>query len=139
MVSRRTTVLARRFFRRSAILQIGLVAAFWFAGVALGRGTGLPLPGGVIGLFLALAVLHARGLPVMTMKRGADWLLAEMLLFFVPAVLAILDHRELFGLMGVKIVSVIVVSTITVMVVTALTVDVCYRWKERHAGAGLVD
>jgi holin-like protein len=132
---RRTSVLTRRFFRRSTFLQIGLVAAFWFLGDWLGRQTGLPLPGGVIGLFLALVVLHVRGLPVVTMKRGADWLLADMLLFFVPAVLAVLDHRELIGLTGLKILSVIVLSTIAVMVVTALTIDLCYRWTERHVAA----
>jgi len=33
------------------------------------------------------------------MKRGADWLIAEMLLFFVPAVLALLNHKEFIGLL----------------------------------------
>jgi holin-like protein len=132
---RRTSVLTRRFFRRSTFLQIGLMAAFWLLGDWLGRQTGLPLPGGVIGLFLALVVLHAGGLPVVTMKRGADRLLGDMLLFFVPAVLAVLDHGELIGLTGLKILSVIVISTLAVMVVTALTIDVCYRWTERHVVA----
>jgi holin-like protein len=66
------------------------------------------------------------------MKRGADWLLAEMLLFFVPAVLALLDHREFLGLLGLKILAIIVLSTTMVMGVTALTVDLCYRWSDGH-------
>jgi holin-like protein len=126
-------------FRRSRLLQIGVVGAFWIAGEAIVRATGVPLPAGIVGLALALAALSARGLPVSTMKRGADWLLAEMLLFFVPAVLAVLDHRELVGILGVKVLAVIVLSTIAVMGVTALTVDLGYRWKVRHEHAGTVE
>jgi holin-like protein len=54
-----------------------------------------------------------------------------MLLFFVPAVLALLDHRELMGMLGLKIFAIILISTTAVMCVTALTVDLCYRWTER--------
>jgi holin-like protein len=61
-----------------------------------------------------------------------------MLLFFVPAVLALLDHNELLGLMGLKILAVIIVSTIMVMSVTALTVDLCYRWMERDVPGNAV-
>jgi len=72
------------------------------------------------------------------MKRGANWLLAEMLLFFVPAVLALLDHGELIGLLGLKIFAIILLSTTAVMCVTALTVDACYRWSERDVSLNLV-
>ena len=61
-----------------------------------------------------------------------------MLLFFVPAVLALLDHRELIGTLGLKIFAVILVSTTAVMCVTALTVDLCYRWSERDESLNLV-
>jgi holin-like protein len=121
----------RRLLRRSRLAQLALVAAFWLAGEELVRITGLPLPGSIIGMALALLTLSARGLHIGSMKRGANWLLAEMLLFFVPAVLALLDHSELLGLTGLKILTVIVLSTIAVMSVTAMTVDLCYRWIAR--------
>jgi holin-like protein len=131
MMQRSIPLQLRRLLRRSRLVQLALVAAFWLAGEELVRITGLPLPGSVIGMALALLALSARGLHVGSMKRGANWLLAEMLLFFVPAVLALLDHSELLGLMGLKILAVIIVSTIAVMSVTALTVDLCYRWIAR--------
>ncbi|CAL74775.1 conserved hypothetical protein; putative membrane protein [Bradyrhizobium sp. ORS 278] len=115
-----------------------MLGLFWLAGEALARTTGLPLPGGILGMALALALFLAGGLKVASMKRGANWMLAEMLLFFVPAVLALLDHRELFGLLGLKIFAIIVVSTTAVMCVTALTVDLCYRWTDRHDSRGAV-
>jgi len=138
MHPRNTALLFYRLFRGSRMLQIALVVAFWLAGEAVCRLTGLPLPGGIIGMGLALIALSARGLPVATMKRGADWLLAEMLLFFVPAVLAILDHRELVSLLGIKILAIILLSTVAVMGTTALTVDLCYRIRDRDGHARLV-
>src|ERR1700749_5248837 len=125
----------RRLLRRSRLAQLALVAAVWLAGELLVRLTGLPLPGSIIGMALALLALSFRGLHLGSMKRGANWLLAEMVLFFVPAVLALLDHGELIGLMGLKILAVITISTMTVMCVTALTVDLCYRWIERDEPA----
>ena len=59
--------------------------------------------------------------------------------WLVPAVMAVLDHHEFVGLLGLKIVAVILVGTVLVMGGTALTVDLCYRWRARreetHAGA----
>jgi holin-like protein len=132
MPHRSIPLQTRRLLRRSRLAQLGLVAAFWLAGEMVVRLTGLPLPGSIVGMVLALIAFFAGGLHVGSMKRGANWLLAEMLLFFVPAVLALLDHRELAGLLGLKILAVIVLSTTAVMCVTALTIDLCYRWTEGH-------
>jgi holin-like protein len=131
MMQRSISHRFRRLLRRNRLAQLALVAAFWLAGEQLARLTGAPLPGSIIGMALALVALGLRGVHPGSMKRGANWLLAEMLLFFVPAVLALLDHSELLGLMGLKILTVIVISTLAVMCVTALTVDLCYRWSER--------
>jgi len=126
---------AVRFVRHSALLQAGLVIAFWLAGEALVRLLGLPLPGAILGLGLLLALLATGRLSPRSMRRGAEWLLADMLLFFVPAVLAVLDHREFLGLVGLKVLFVILISTTAVMLATAFAVDRCYRWRLGHARA----
>ncbi|MGO9391617.1 CidA/LrgA family protein [Rhodoblastus sp.] len=132
MTSRELTVSFRRGVHRSSLAQIGLIVVFWFIGETSVRLTGLPLPGGMVGLALALVLLANNRISLFSMRRGAQWFLAEMILFFVPAVLAIIDHREFLGLLGLKILIVIFVGTATVMGVTALTVDFCYRWRSRH-------
>jgi holin-like protein len=96
-------------------------------GEAIVRVTGLAIPGAIVGLFIMLALLVGKQLRVRTVRRGARWYLAEMLLFFVPAVLAVLDHPEFLGLLGVKILAVIVLGTLSVMTVTAGAIDLCYR------------
>ncbi len=79
-----------------------------------------------------MALLASRRISLFSMRRGAEWFLADMLLFFIPAVLAVLGHRELLGLLGLKILAVICIGTLTVMTVTAFTVDLCYRWRSGH-------
>ncbi|OYR20161.1 CidA/LrgA family protein [Brucella thiophenivorans] len=122
----------RYALHNSRIMQIATLFGFWLVGEGFVRLSGLPLPGGVVGMALVLALLLSGRVSLFSMKRGAEWFLAEMLLFFVPAVLAILEHQELLGMMGVKIMAVILVGTLTVMTVTALTVDFCYRLSLRY-------
>ncbi|MBB3771952.1 holin-like protein [Angulomicrobium tetraedrale] len=124
---------AARIVRHSALWQATVVGGFWLAGEAAVRVLGIPLPGGIVGLALVLGLLATRRVRVRSVRRGANLLLADMLLFFVPAVLAVLDHHELIGLIGLKILFVILLSTVAVMFVTAFTVDLCYRWRADHA------
>ena len=119
----------RRFVHRNEPLQLGLLLAFWLAGQSMARLTGLPIPGGVVGMLALLLLFATRQLSVLSIRRGAEWFIGDMVLFFVPAALAVLDHRELLGLVGLKVLAVIVGSTLAVMGVTGLTVDLCYRWR----------
>lgn len=134
-LSRNAHNLAVRFryaLHHSRMMQIATLVGFWLMGEVVVRLSGLPLPGGIIGMALVLLLLLSGRISLFSMKRGAEWFLAEMLLFFVPAVLAVLEHGELIGMLGLKIMAVILVGTLTVMTVTALTVDFCYRWSLRY-------
>ena len=134
MSRRRYPIVLRSLLRRSRVLQIVVLILFSLLGQVLANAAGLPIPGGVIGMVLVLALLAAGLLRVRNVYRGASWLLGEMLLFFVPAVMSLLDHREFLGVLGVKLLAVILLGTALVMVGTALTIDLCYRWMNRHAG-----
>lgn len=115
------------------LLQLGLLAIFWLAGEALVQLGKLPLPGSVPGLALVLLLLLTKRLNLLHIKQGADRLIGDMLLFFIPAILALLDHKEFLGLLGLKILVVILLSTVAVMLVTAFVVDHCYHWRIIHA------
>ncbi|EKE74985.1 CidA/LrgA family protein [Gallaecimonas xiamenensis] len=121
-----------RGLHHSRLLQIGLIVGFWLLGDALVKATGLPVTGGIAGLALVLVLLASRRLNLASMRLGANWLLAQMLLFFIPAVLAVLDHRELFGLLGLKVLAVILGSTLAVLGVTALVIDAVVKGRLAH-------
>lgn len=131
MMNHRTTLWRRRC-RSSKLFQVIIILLFWGVGESVVHATGLMLPGSVVGLFIVLALLATKRLNVWTVRQGANWYLAEMLLFFVPVVLAVLDHPEFLGLLGLKVLFIITLGSLMVMVVTALVVDLCFHLTSRE-------
>lgn len=105
------------------IYLLGCQLAVWFA---------WPIPGGVIGLALLLLAFALGCVKPATLQMGAGLLMAEMLLFFIPALMSLLDYGGLLREEGWRILVVIGVSTLMVMVVTAFTVELVCRWRMRH-------
>lgn len=123
----RWSVRLRRRLRGSRPLQIALLGLLWRVGALIAKKTGLPISGGVLGLLITLVLLFSRGLSPLSIRRGADWLLHLMLLFFVPTTLAVIDHPELGGMMILKLLVVLVGSTLAVMAVTGLVIELGVR------------
>lgn len=93
----------------------------------------LPLPANVVGLILLLALIATRIVPLDWVRAGSRWLLAEMLLFFVPAVVAVVNYTQLLLEDGWKICAVIALSTLLVLGCTAWVVDKVYQFELRRA------
>ncbi len=89
----------------------------------------LPLPANIVGMLLMLALIVTRVLPLRWVKAGSRWLLAEMLLFFIPAVVAVVNYGDLLRVDGWRICVVIALSTLLVLASTALVVDRLYRYE----------
>ena len=85
-----------------------------------------------MGLGLLLLLFAFGVLKPATLQMGAGWLMAEMLLFFIPALMSLLDYGSLVRSEGWRILLVIAVSTLMVMVVTAVTVEMVCRWRLRR-------
>lgn len=79
----------------------------------------LPLPANLVGMVLMLTLILCRALPLNWVRAGARWLLAEMLLFFVPAVVAVVNYAQLLMVDGWRIFAVIALSTLMVLGATA--------------------
>lgn len=128
----RIRLFSMRRPRLALALQVAALTAFCLGCDRVAGALALPLPGSVLALGLLLVLLATRVVPLADLRRGADWLLAEMLLFFIPAVMAVSQHVALLRSEGVRIVAVILLSTLLVMTATAFLVDTVWRW-HRHA------
>jgi holin-like protein len=84
-------------------------------------------------MFMLLLLIMSGILPLKWVKAGSRWLLAEMLLFFVPAVVAVVNYTSLLMVEGWKIFLVIAVSTTLTLGITSLVVDRIYRLELRLA------
>ena len=114
------------------LVELAILCALFLLGGQLATWLGWPIPGGVMGLALLLILFASGVLKPAMLQLGAGWLMAEMLLFFIPALMSLLDYGALIRDEGWRILLVIAVSTLMVMVVTALTVELVCRWSLRH-------
>ncbi|CAI3809202.1 MULTISPECIES: CidA/LrgA family protein [Pseudomonas] len=114
------------------LVELAILCALFLLGGQLATWLGWPIPGGVMGLALLLVLFASGVLKPAMLQLGAGWLMAEMLLFFIPALMSLLDYGSLIREEGWRILLVIAVSTLMVMVVTALTVELVCRWSLRH-------
>lgn len=122
--------LMKRFIR--LLIELVVLLAIYLFGCQLSTWLALPIPGGVVGLGLLLATFAGGLVKPATLQLGAGVLMAEMLLFFIPALMSLLDYGGLLRNDGWRILLVIALSTLAVMLVTAFTVELVCRWKLRH-------
>ena len=121
-----TPVLFRRI---QVLVQVALYAGLFILAQQLVDWWHLPLPANLVGMVLLLALIVCRVVPLNWVRAGSRWLLAEMLLFFVPAVVAVVNYAELLMVDGWRIFIVIAISTSLVLAATALVVDKVYRYE----------
>jgi holin-like protein len=122
---------ALRFARIAA--QSAALAGLWVVADFAVRTLHLPVPGGVVGLVLLLALLFCGGVAPRWIKAGADWLLSDMLLFFIPAAVAAVQYGGLFREDGWRLGLVVVGGTLMVMVAVAVAVEQAARLERRLA------
>ncbi|WP_435951739.1 CidA/LrgA family protein [Dryocola sp. BD626] len=110
-------------------VQVAMYAALFVAAERLVDWWHLPLPANLVGMIMLLALIVCRVVPLSWVRAGSRWLLAEMLLFFVPAVVAVVNYAQLLMVDGWRIFLVIAISTMLVLGATALVVDKVYRFE----------
>lgn len=107
---------------KTASCQIIIILAVWSCAYVLQKLLNLPVASGVLGFFLLLFLLEMKWLKLAHVERGAELLLAELLLFFIPPVVGVIQYQDLLIASGWKILLVILISTALVMMVSVYSV-----------------
>lgn len=115
--------------RVQVVLQVGFYIAFFILAQQMVVWLHLPLPANIVGMLMLLLMIYSGVLPLNWVKAGSRWLLAEMLLFFIPAVVAVVNYSQLLRVEGWRILLVISISTLLVLTATALVADRIYRFE----------
>lgn len=111
------------------IVQVICLCILWLAADQAVLYFHIPLPSNVFGLLILLLLMFTGIVNIKWLKAGSMWLLAEMLLFFIPAVVAIINYQDLFLHDGLKIMAVIIISTCFVLGITAFVVEKIYSYE----------
>ena len=112
--------------------ELAVLLGLYLLGCQIAAWLAMPIPGGVIGMALLLLAFAFGWVKPAALKLGAGLLMAEMLLFFIPALMSLLDYGALLRDDGWRILLVIGASTLMVMLVTAFTVELAVRLRRSH-------
>lgn len=124
---------------KTASYQIIIILAVWSCAYVLQKLLNLPVASGVLGFFLLLFLLEMKWLKLAHVERGADLLLAELLLFFIPPVVGVIQYQDLLIASGWKILLVILISTALVMMVSVYSVRLLLKPPELNQEPKLED
>jgi holin-like protein len=83
----------------------------------------LHVPGSIIGIGIVFFLLAAKVITLDWVEAGANLLIAELLLFFIPSAVGVIQYRQLIVANGARFGVVILFSTITVMICTGLIAE----------------
>ncbi|MEX3619372.1 CidA/LrgA family protein [Paenibacillus glucanolyticus] len=92
----------------------------------------LGIPGSILGIAVVFILLETKILRLEWIELGANWLLAELLLFFIPAAVGIMKYFPMLEAEGLQILVVVLFSTVIVMVSSGLTARFISTRKERR-------
>ena len=112
------------------ICQIGVIfAVCWFSQL-IEAALPVPFPARVIGMLLAL--LATGLLKIEHIREKADFLLANMAFFFLPAGVSVINYFDVLGRSAVALVLVCLLSTVITFGATALSIRFTLRLLERR-------
>ncbi|WP_233095975.1 CidA/LrgA family protein [Alicyclobacillus sp. SO9] len=114
------------------VLQVTLLTLMSLLGELIVRVTHLHLPASLIGLVVLFLLLQLKIVKVEWFELGANLLLAEMLLFFVPSATGIVQYGGLVKTDGWRLLLVIGASTLCVMLISGVLTEFWMRGKERR-------
>lgn len=124
---------------KTASYQIIIILAVWSYAYVLQKLLSLPVASGVLGFFLLLFLLEMKWLKLAHVERGANLLLAELLLFFIPPVVGVIQYQDLLIASGWQILLVILISTALVMMVSVYSVRLLLKPPELNQEPKLED
>lgn len=91
----------------------------------------IPIPGSIIGMILLFLLLETGVIRLNWVEVGASWLLAELLLFFIPSAIGVMKYSSLLEADGLQVLGVVIVGTFAVMASSGLLTGAIYKVKER--------
>jgi holin-like protein len=87
----------------------------------------------MVGLLLLLLALAAGIVKLEWVEQGGNWLLAELLLFFIPSAIGIVNYDAMFSWQGIESVLLVGISTFIVISTTAYIAEKIINGKKEEA------
>lgn len=97
------------------IIHIFILYLFNIVGTGIKDFLNLSVPGSVIGLLLLFILLISNVLKVEWIEEGAQFFVNNLVFFFIPATVGVMNYFDLFKGKGILLILIVLISTILVM------------------------
>lgn len=113
------------------LIQIWILCIFTYTMEVISTILHLKIPGSILGLVVLFILLQTNIVKLKWIEIGGNWLVAELLLFFIPSAVGIVQYKHLLMDNGVKIITVIFISSSLVMICSGLLAERMAKRKEK--------
>src|SRR5699024_8575014 len=114
------------------IVHIVLLYCIYFLGNWIQDTFSLVIPGSVIGMIILFILLLTNLIKVSWIKEGATFVVNNLVLFFIPATVGIINYFEFFKGKGFLLIVIVLFSTLLVMISSGVTSQLIMQRKERE-------
>ncbi|WP_371373506.1 CidA/LrgA family protein [Sporomusa aerivorans] len=114
------------------LLQITLLCGISLLGTIIARILNIGIPGSIIGMALLFLLMERKFIDLKWIEAGANFLLAELLLFFIPSSVGIIEYKNSFSNpVLLSLLFTIVSSTVAVVVFVILATEAVSRYRRK--------
>lgn len=97
------------------LLQIALLCVIALIGNGVAALLPFKLPGSIIGIGILFLLIERNWLAMAWVEEGSNLLISELLLFFIPSAIGVMQFSDLLLQQPVKLLSVIFISTLSIL------------------------
>jgi holin-like protein len=113
--------------------QVLLLSVIWFVADRGAKMLELPISGGIFGLGILVVLLLTGVIKPGWIEGGAELILANMLLYFIPLVVSVVQYTDLLEAEGLKLMLAIGIGFVSVLLTTAFVVEwICQLLRKRQ-------
>lgn len=113
-------------------VQVLLLCGISIVGNSLSELIGIGIPGNLLGMAILFGLLEKKVLSLEWIKAGADFLIAELLLFFIPSAIGVMQYESVFVSQMGALLFVVGFSITAVLAVVALSAELISRYRGRR-------
>ena len=114
-----------------AAWQIVLLSGIFYLSERTVRAIGVPVPGALLGMALLFFALQYKIVRLEWVEDGADLLIRDLLLFFIPPAVGIMQYTNLFGAIGSKLIGAVAISILIVLWIISLCTVLVMRARRK--------
>lgn len=115
--------------------QVLLLCGISVIGNSLSELSGSGIPGNLIGMAILFGLLEFKVIALGWVEAGANFLIADLLLFFIPSAIGIMQYENIFASKIGALLFVLVFSIVAVLLFVVFSTELVSRYRGRRGKA----